>query len=167
MDRKERIVSLLGMSHGAAANRLRKMVLFRQLKKYGDNVCVRCGKPIDAIEDLSIEHIKPWEGRSAELFWDLDNIAFSHSVCNSSFRVPYSGPSHRRVKMPDGMSWCRTHKEFLPVENFAIYTSRWNRLRHDCRECEKKYKDFIRYGKTPDGVTVAPSSEEREALVQI
>lgn len=84
--RSQSIAQQLGMSLGTASGRLRKMLLLRQLKKYGDNICARCGKSIELIEDLSMEHIKPWEGRSTDLFWDLDNVAFSHIGCN----LPYA-----------------------------------------------------------------------------
>jgi len=147
MSRNERIVGLLGMSHGAAASRLRKMVLFRQLTKYGDNVCVRCEKKIEDINELSIEHIKPWEGRSAELFWDLDNIAFSHMKCNMVHFHNHNNVSKRKVG-PNGTSWCRKHKQFLPLSNFSKHKQTWNGIRKDCRECQKKYKDNLRYGKT-------------------
>lgn len=152
MDRKERIVGLLGMSHGAAQNRLRKMVLFRQLKKYGDNICVRCEQAIISVEELSIEHVKPWEGRSAELFWDLDNIAFSHLSCNCKANSgPEGRPSPNRITPPTGMAWCRTCKENHPVEQFAKNKTNWNGFRRDCRKVEKQYKDFIRGNSTEGG----------------
>jgi hypothetical protein len=78
----EKKSSTLGMPHGTATNRLRKILLFSLLKKHGENLCVRCNSLIDRVEDLSIEHLKPWEGISADLFWDLNNIAFSHLKCN-------------------------------------------------------------------------------------
>lgn len=80
--RSKRISEQLGMSHGAAAGQLRKRVLFHLLTKLGENVCFKCSEVIDKVEDLSIEHKQPWEGRSAELFWDIENIAFSHLHCN-------------------------------------------------------------------------------------
>lgn len=83
--RSQAIAQQLGMSLGTASGRLRKMLLFRQLKKHNENVCSRCKKVIEVIEDLSVEHIKPWENRSADLYWDLDNVAFSHNRCNVAF----------------------------------------------------------------------------------
>ena len=43
---------------------------------------------IKTVEGLSIEHKTPWLDRenAKELFWDLDNIAFSHLSCNSGAR---------------------------------------------------------------------------------
>jgi hypothetical protein len=89
--RKRKAVETLGMPQGTASNRLRKMLLFRQLEKHNENVCVRCNQIILTVEELSVEHIKPWEGISAELFWDLDNVAFSHLNCNVAARRIFRG----------------------------------------------------------------------------
>lgn len=78
----------LGMPHGTASGRLRKMILFHLLKKLGDNVCFQCKGSIESIEDLSIEHKIPWLDSSdpPALFFDLENIAFSHLSCNVTAR---------------------------------------------------------------------------------
>jgi hypothetical protein len=128
----KRAVETLGMSHGAACSRLRKMVLFRQLAKYDDNVCVRCSEKIENIDELSIEHVKPWEGLSADLFWDLDNVAFSHMRCNKPHTF-HGGVAKRKIA-PDGMSWCVGCKKFEPIENFTVDRGRWTGLAHYCRE---------------------------------
>jgi hypothetical protein len=78
----EKKSAFLGMPHGTAFGRLRKIVLFSVLKRHEENICARCSKEIETVEELSIEHLKPWEGISVELFWDVDNIAFSHLHCN-------------------------------------------------------------------------------------
>lgn len=72
----------LGMAIGTASARLRKMILFDLVRRLGLDVCFRCGKLIEAVENLSIEHKQPWLDVSPDLFWDLSNIAFSHLVCN-------------------------------------------------------------------------------------
>ena len=125
----------LGMPHGTAAGRLRKMLLFRQLKKHQENICVRCNKEIETVDELSVEHIKPWEGISADLFWDLDNVAFSHMKCN----VPHTrrGGEPRRLICPEGMGWCNSHKKFLPIDQFYKDGSRWDGRNARCIECHK------------------------------
>lgn len=140
--RSARIAQQLGMSHGAAATRLRKLVLFRQLEKHQENVCVKCSGRILTADDLSLEHIKPWEGRDASLFWDLENVAFSHVVCN----LPHvrHGGTFRRIQAPDGMAWCYEHKAFLPIEKFNKKPDRWNGLRFACSDCEIAYKERMR-----------------------
>lgn len=143
----------LGMPRGTAANRLRKLVLFDVLRKHGENLCYRCEQKIEKAEELSIEHKKPWEGINVELFWDLANIAFSHLSCNCAAgkKPDWKGkPSERRIEVPVGKSWCRTHKQFLPTENFCKHNQTWNGLKRDCRDCEKKYKNFYRYGRVSE-----------------
>lgn len=143
--RSVRIASQLGMSHGAAAGKLRKKILFSLLVRLNENICFKCGKSIDTDDELSIEHKEPWEGRSIELFWDLQNIAFSHCGCNlPHYQWQVGKPSPKRITPPDGMAWCRTCKENHPIEQFAKNRTNWNGLRRDCRKVEKKYKDFIR-----------------------
>lgn len=80
--RNQRLAQQLGMPSGTAMTKLRKIILFHLLKKHGENVCTRCNLEIVVVGDLSIEHIKPWENIDPALFWDLDNIAFSHIKCN-------------------------------------------------------------------------------------
>ena len=84
----------LGMPHGTAAGRLRKAIMFELLKETGKNVCFQCGKIIEDVSDLSIEHIVPWLDSEDPkgLFFDYGNIAFSHLSCNSSAaRKPTKG----------------------------------------------------------------------------
>lgn len=150
IDRHKNMSSQLGMPRGTAANRLRKLVLFDVLQRHKENICYRCGLPIVVANELSIEHKQPWEHVDVNLFWDLTNISFSHLTCNvrAARRNPTkNGGVARRIKCPEGMSWCRTHKKFLLIENFCMHNRTWNKLKRDCRECEKKYKDFHRYGK--------------------
>ena len=149
IDRHKNMSTQLGMPRGTAANRLRKMVLFDILKRHKENICVRCSKEIETVEELSIEHIKPWEHEDTALFWDLTNIGFSHLKCNcaAARRTNTGKPSSLRIVPPDGMSWCRTHKQFLSIDSFSKHNQRWSGIKVDCKECEKKYKDFHRYGR--------------------
>jgi len=74
----------LGMSYGAAANRLRKMILFSLVCRLKLNVCYQCDSEILSVNDISIEHKNPWiqADNPVESFFDLNNIAFSHLSCN-------------------------------------------------------------------------------------
>ena len=74
--------SQLGIHVSTANARLRKMILFRLVVMTGLDNCFVCGAKISAIDELSIEHKQPWLDRDPSLFWDLDNIAFSHRRCN-------------------------------------------------------------------------------------
>jgi len=123
----------LGMPQGTASGRLRKMLLFRQLKKHNENICVRCNKAIDAVEELSVEHIKPWEGISADLFWDLDNVAFSHMRCNVRGKSLAASPL--RIAGPEGTAWCSSCEDFLPVDKFYENKTRWHGYCNKCIDC--------------------------------
>lgn len=122
----------LGMPHGTANGRLRKMILFHLLKKYGENACARCSNAIESVNDLSIEHLKPWEGISEHLFWDMDNIAFSHLHCNRPHRN--RGGEPLRKTGPEGTSWCISCQKFEPVENFWKDATLWNGLQQRCKK---------------------------------
>jgi hypothetical protein len=134
----------LGMSHGTATGRLRKMILFDLLKRHNENICARCHESITNIDELSIEHLKPWEGISANLFWDLNNVAFSHIYCNIKAARHPEIREARRTIAPEGMSWCCGHKDFLPIDKFNKKEDRWNGLRHECSDCEIKRKTMTR-----------------------
>lgn len=138
----------LGMPHGTASARLRKIILFDLLRRHNENMCVRCQQPILLIEELSIEHIKPWEGRSAELFWDLKNIAFSHTRCNRPHEHPGNPeslrehPYHTKTKeAPEGTAWCTGHKDYLLIEAFHSNERNVNGVASYCKECRKTRLD--------------------------
>lgn len=74
----------LGMNASTAYARLRKMIMFQLIKETNKDICYHCGEKIENVEDLSIEHKEKWlySDNPADLFFDLDNIAFSHLSCN-------------------------------------------------------------------------------------
>ena len=75
---------ILGMPIGTASNRLRKKILFSLVQQTEQDICFRCDQKIERIKELSIEHKIPWlnSENPIELFFDLENIAFSHLACN-------------------------------------------------------------------------------------
>jgi hypothetical protein len=129
--------AFLGMPHGTAGNRLRKLILFDLLQRHGENVCFKCSKKIETPDELSIEHKQPWEGVSVELYWSLDNIAFSHLRCNRNHRHEGGGAKRRKVG-PEGTAWCRSCKAFLPETKFSRHASRWNCLQPWCNDCYER-----------------------------
>ena len=137
----------LGLAHGTACHRLRKNVLFHLLEKHGENSCFKCGEVISRVEDLSIEHKLPWEGISADLFWDLNNIAFSHIGCNVPHRRPgaaqnFKHPFHQKtVNAPEGMAWCSGHKGYIAVGNFHTNVRNVNGVASYCKDCRVERKD--------------------------
>jgi len=72
----------LGLPIGTASHRLRKMIMFRLAQETGRDTCLRCEKKIDFVSEFAIDHKEAWLDVSVKLFWDLDNIGFSHTRCN-------------------------------------------------------------------------------------
>ena len=112
---------LLGQPYGTASNRLRKMILFDLITRFGLDDCYRCGSKIETIDDLSMEHKDSWQlaTNPKESFFDLDNIAFSHLDCNSG--------SYNREK-----THCKSGHEFTEQNTRFILHGR------SCRECDRK-----------------------------
>lgn len=72
----------LCMNHRSACTRLTRDLLFKYIIKAGHK-CFRCGGELTR-ETFSIDHKVSWlHGENPPgLFFDLDNIAFSHLKCN-------------------------------------------------------------------------------------
>lgn len=94
----------LGVLASTASNRLRKMILFDLVQKAGRDVCYRCGKKITDIDDLTVDHKIAWMDSDDPrgLFFDLDNISFSHHSCNSR-------AARKHIKRDDFVPANRTH----------------------------------------------------------
>ena len=128
----------LGMSYGKAGWILRKSIMFWLLEELGWDICCRCNTPIDTVDEVSIEHKEPWldSDNPAELFFDLDNIGFSHVSCNRQ---------HRTTKKigPPGTQWCWACKQFKDTSVFPTRTSQ-HRWSDECRECHTIRKRKLR-----------------------
>lgn len=77
----------LGECSGIARHRLNRIIFLHLVKCLGRDTCYRCLQPIENYTEISVDHKIPWLGEenASELFFDLDNIAFSHRKCNSKF----------------------------------------------------------------------------------
>lgn len=73
----------LGMNPSTASHRLVKDLLFKMVCDTEQNKCFQCGEPMER-NNFSIEHKTPWldSENPQELFFNLENIAFSHLKCN-------------------------------------------------------------------------------------
>lgn len=98
MDKKK---TQLGMNPSTASQKLLKDLLFDFVIKAG-HTCNKCGGELTR-ETFSIEHIIPWldSENPIELFFSLDNIGYSHLVCNVG--------SRRRELAPHGTHRCYTN----------------------------------------------------------
>lgn len=127
----------LGMPLGTANNRLKKSIIFNLLQKLNALSCFRCSKEILTADDMTTDHKIEWEGVSSELFFDVNNIAFSHVKCN---RPKTKGSIKLRKIGPTGTSWCTSCKQFLDNINFNKDSSHWNGLNATCKSCFQEYR---------------------------
>lgn len=74
----------LGMPIGTATARLKKSIMFELVKKLNLDICYVCKEKIEDESEFSVEHKIPWmySENPKELFFDIENIAFSHLGCN-------------------------------------------------------------------------------------
>lgn len=129
--RETKLKSLLGMPMTTARMRLRKNIIFHLLVKHSENVCHVCENVIHNVDELSVEHKIPWESVSSDLFWSMDNVAFSHVVCNK----PHSYPGPPKIERPDGQDWCSGCKSFKDITEFSLHRSRWTGRNSKCKKC--------------------------------
>ena len=100
---KETKKKQLGMDPGTASNRLVKDILWNYIVKNEENFCFHCGAELER-NNFSIEHKVPWlhSEDPLHLFFDLENISYSHKSCNSSagrrFKIYESERERRRVQ---------------------------------------------------------------------
>jgi hypothetical protein len=133
----------LGMPFGTANNRLRKNILFNLLVRLNETICFQCKQQIKTVDELSIEHKIPWLDNDSALFWDLDNIAFSHLRCNiraadKSFTVGNERPWSRKHNQTH--VYCPVCKQMLAKSEF--YPNRANKtgVSGYCKCCTSTYK---------------------------
>ncbi len=145
-DSSKRKSEFLKMPHGTAIQKLRKLLLFKLVQQTGQDACFRCQKTIESVDQLSIEHKEPWEGRSVELFWDLNNIAFSHVSCNRPH--VHGGYKLRKVAPDDSLLWCTGCQDYQDKNSFGPDASRWTGHTSSCR---KFRTDLIQEGRRLNG----------------
>jgi 5-methylcytosine-specific restriction endonuclease McrA len=110
------------MSGRVASYRLMRALLFKLVRETGAAGCYRCGKQIETLASLSVDHKVPWLD-NAEAFWDLENIAFSHRGCNSGARRS-SGRKYRDAAE-------RSRVGFREWYSRPENSSQWNQRRRE------------------------------------
>ncbi len=86
--------SQLGMNPSTASGALKKALMFHLVVRCGMDICYQCKEKIETSKELSVEHKVPWldSADPVGLYFDLDNIAFSHLSCNArAARTPSKG----------------------------------------------------------------------------
>ena len=152
----------LGMKYGTASWRLQRLMLFWCAQDFGLDNCYRCGEKMDSVNDFTIDHIQPWIGVSSDLFWDVNNIAFSHMRCNiQSARhthVPkytYSSVDEsselyqKMLKSILGASYGTAKKQLARNLIFHFWGNRYGKRCYQCGEEIESISDMSIEHKTP------------------
>ncbi len=125
------------MPLGTACYKLRKLILFSLAQKLGENVCFRCGELILTVEAFTIDHKEAWQSKGAEYFWDISNIAFSHSHCNLS-----TGMVRREIV--NGTLWCSKCKQLLELGHFHKEKKQRTGYSLVCKDCSNAKRRKIK-----------------------
>ena len=116
---------LLGQNTGGAAYVLYRKLLFKMVQELGRDQCHRCGQEIENYESFSIDHIESW--RLADdpkaVFFDLENIAFSHRSCNE-----YAGAAAQNA----AKTHCPQGHEYTEDNTYRYGNGRY------CRSCSRE-----------------------------
>lgn len=142
----------LGMNHSTASHRLRKQLLFKYVQKCDDDVCFKCKEKIKDIESLSIEHKERWLDVSADLFWDLDNIAFSHLKCNR----PTINGQKKKTHCPKGHEYTKENTR-IDYKGYRVCRNcgriKWHKSSPEYRDKHRKYmREYMRSYRTNSGL---------------
>ena len=139
--KNKRKSDFLGQPLGTASHRLRKMIMFSMAQRLGEDACFKCGEKIESLEEFTIEHKQPWLHESIDLFFDLSNIAFSHTRCN---RTDRPAAWKQQCFDPD-RAWCRGCKKTLPRNEFYVNRTKKVGVQSDCKACHSRQsKDWPR-----------------------
>lgn len=117
----------LGMNPSTASGRLVKDVLYKLVVQTGQNNCYHCGFPMSR-DTFSIEHMVPWLDSEDPLglFFDLDNISFSHISCNvAAGRKPHkkyeTKDEAKEAHLETSREWKRKNRVYDPEERRQRY----------------------------------------------
>ncbi len=86
----------LGMSYGKANNILVRNIIWKFILQLNLNSCHHCKKEMTR-ENFTIEHIEPWLDSEdpVDLFFNDNNISFSHHSCNVGSSRKYNKYENR------------------------------------------------------------------------
>lgn len=135
----------LGMPFGTACARLKKMICFQLLQRLGEDTCFKCSGKIEHIAELTVEHKKPWQHVDTALFWDLNNIAWSHLACNKQHTTNPIASASR----------CVTCDVLLTAENRRPQ-------RNQCLSCRRAKQRHSRHGVEGGRVRFPPDRHDQK-----
>lgn len=144
-DRNNRLKDILGETISNATYKLRKILLFEFAKRLDLHHCFRCGEPIDNIDEFTVDHVLSWRlHKSRELFYDIDNIKFSHFKCNcANYTKSKTRPNARKNKIKNEEKFCDLCMRFIPLAQFHKKSNAVDGYQTYCKRCH-----YLKKGRT-------------------
>ncbi len=117
------------MPFGTAQNKLKKALLFSLVQELKRDVCFRCKKKIETIDDFSIEHKLGWQlaNNPIEAFFKLSDVGYSHLPCNVKAGA-------RENKFNKSKTHCKYGHAFNSENTFIIKNTTWR----VCKKCRSR-----------------------------
>ena len=114
------------------------------------DTCYRCKQRIISVEELSIDHKQQWmeSNEPRKYFYDLNNIAFSHSTCNyqnegkQRFHLRDGGKSEFRGVDPVKNKNGEKYQARIKKDNKHIYLGRFESEIEAAKAYDKKAIEF-------------------------
>jgi hypothetical protein len=120
----------LGMKIGTASHKLRRAVMFSLLVKLNLDICSRCSEKLQE-NNYSMDHVVDWldSDKPVDLFFDINNISFSHKLCNSKAgKRPHkkytSSEEKHEAQIQHQRNWRRINKDKYKVQRKDKYLRR-------------------------------------------
>ena len=119
------------MNPSTASGRLVKDILWSLIIKTHQDTCCKCGNKMTR-ETFSIEHKIPWldSENPVELYFNLENISFSHLSCNIADARKPTKVSKEQKQSRKNESARNKYKE-IPIEERQA-RRRLKRLKYGC-----------------------------------
>lgn len=150
MKRKE---DKLKMKFGTAQSRLKKAIMFYLAQQAGLDTCFRCFEKIENLEDFSIDHKIDWQNSQSpvDLFFDINNIAFSHFDCNVNSR-------NKRFTVTSNSKARYKGVHFSPKnKRSGIDNKPWRAVLEKSKD--NKRRKYFGYFETPEEAAIAYDKE--------
>jgi hypothetical protein len=123
--------------------------MFTLIQKANMDKCYRCSGIIENENDLSIDHKKEWmySDNAYDLFFDIDNIAFSHKSCNSAHRRKgirvYSNSGYKGVCFRKNDKNKKKWSADICVNGKAVFIGRFDKPEIAAKAYDEKAIEFF------------------------
>jgi hypothetical protein len=140
------IETQLEMSLSKAKYKLLRKIMYTYIVYLKLNTCHRCQDTINSVDSMSIEHKVPWRHSTIakELFFDMDNITFSHVKCNNEFRRK-SNEVINKISIEESIGLKDKHQAIGVANRFTLFKLIKLIGKDTCYRCQETFNDYSEY----------------------